>query len=69
MADAGGETSRLRKYGLAAMMAWTEKKEMTRGQAAVVGLWLVQARAIGWLMLPRFVWTRGKAKTREWYDD
>jgi hypothetical protein len=57
------------RYGVKAMTAWVEKREMTRGQALVVGLWLVQARAIGWLTLPSFICKRGKVKTREWYDD
>lgn len=51
------------------MTAWVEKKAMTRGQSLVVGLWLVQAGAIGFWSLPSFVCKRGKVKTREWYDD
>jgi hypothetical protein len=59
----------LNRYGLVAMRDWFEKKDLTHGQALVVGLWLAQAGAVAWLKLPLFVWRRGKMKTKEWYDD
>lgn len=57
------------RYGLVAMQDWFDKKDLTRGQALVVGLWLAQSGAIAWLKLPSFICKRGKAKAREWYDD
>lgn len=51
------------------MTAWVEKQPMTRAQAAVVGLWLVQVNAIRWTALPAFVWRRGVVKGKVWYDD
>lgn len=57
------------RYGLVAMQDWFDKRPLTMLQAFVVGLWLAQAGALAWLKLPRFVWSRGKTETREWYDD
>lgn len=64
-----GERDKLERYGWRAMSAWVEKKPMTRGQAFVVAIWLVQAKAIAWRSLPEFIWRRGVFKTKEWYDD
>jgi hypothetical protein len=61
-------TGRLQRYGRGAMTAWVAKAPLTRGQALIVGLWLVQAGAVAWGSLPRFVWARGQVGTREWKE-
>lgn len=56
------------RYGQRAMMRYFAKKPLSLLQAAVVGLWLVQAHAIDWRHWFRFVGKRGKVKAAEWYD-
>ncbi len=64
-----GEQGKLEQYGWRAMATWLDKRPMTRCQSLLVGLWLVQGKALAWRFLPAFVWRRGKVKVREWYDD